>query len=231
MRRPDEVVGLIVESDETVGTGGFLAVRRLRLRNQRADGSVSAPYTSDAIVRPYGQDAVAAVIYARASAGVDVLVREGIRPTVALIRDQSRAPLPESTQGPFVTELVAGILEENDRGEAGLRTRAAAEVLEEAGYVVNPARVHILGAGAYPSAGALTEKLYFVAVEVDPTTQQALSGDGSPMEEDARTRWLSLDDAITACTRGDICDLKTELGLRRLREWLTTAAEARARRA
>jgi hypothetical protein len=40
------------------------------------------------------------------------------------------------------------------------------------------------------------------------------------MEEGARTYWLALDDAIAACVRGDICDLKTELGLRRLRDHL-----------
>jgi hypothetical protein len=40
------------------------------------------------------------------------------------------------------------------------------------------------------------------------------------MEEGARTRWLALDDAIAACTRGDLPDVKTELGLRRLREHL-----------
>ena len=66
----------------------------------------------------------------------------------------------------------------------------------------------------------MVEKFYFVAVEVDPTTQRPLAGDGSPMEDGARTRWLALDDAIAACVRGDITDLKTELGLRRLRDHL-----------
>jgi hypothetical protein len=36
----------------------------------------------------------------------------------------------------------------------------------------------------------------------------------------ARTRWLGLDDAIAACVRGELADLKTELGLRRLRDHL-----------
>ena len=40
----DEVVGFVVDSDERVGEGGFLAIRRLRMRNRRADGSVTAPY-------------------------------------------------------------------------------------------------------------------------------------------------------------------------------------------
>jgi ADP-ribose pyrophosphatase len=66
----------------------------------------------------------------------------------------------------------------------------------------------------------MVEKFYYVAVEVDPRRQEALAGDGSPMEEGARTRWLGLDDAIAACVRGDLPDAKTELGLRRLRDHL-----------
>jgi hypothetical protein len=69
----------------------------------------------------------------------------------------------------------------------------------------------------------LLEKFYFCAVEVDPATQQALPGDGSPMEDGATTRWLALDAALAACVRGDIADLKTELGLRRLRDHLRTS--------
>jgi len=219
-RPSDDVVGFVIDSDELVGGGGFLQLRRLRMRNRRADGSLSAPYLCDSIARPFGQDAVVVAIYARTERGLEVLVREGLRPPITLGRDASRAPLPEPPPGLFVTELVAGILEDSDRGEDGLRTRAAAEVLEEAGFRVEPASVIVLGAGMLPSPGAMVEKFYFTAVEVDPRTQEPLSGDGSPMEEGARTRWLLLDDAIAACVRGDISDLKTETGLRRLRDHL-----------
>jgi hypothetical protein len=82
----------------------------------------------------------------------------------------------------------------------------------------------VLGAGGYPSPGSMVEKFYFTAVEVDPATQHALAGDGSPMEEGARTRWWPLDEAIDACVRGELSDLKTELGLRRLRDHLLTGA-------
>jgi 8-oxo-dGTP pyrophosphatase MutT (NUDIX family) len=266
-----EVVGFVIDSDERVGGGGFLEIRRVRMRNRRADGSISPQYVCDSIARPYGQDAVVVCVFASTSrvdggidgrvdsgidgrvdsgidgrvdsgidgrvdggidgrvddgidgvarSGVRVLVREGLRPPLVLARDASIAPLPEPPPTMFVTELVAGIVETTDRGEAGLRERAAAEVLEEAGFVVDPARVIVLGAGSLPSPGAMIEKFYFCAVEVDPRAQQPLAGDGSPMEEGARTRWLDLDDAIDACVRGEICDLKTELGLRRLQEHL-----------
>lgn len=211
---------LIVDSDERVGEGGFLALRRLRLRNRRVDGSVSAPYVCDGVVRPYGQDAVVVVVWARTDRGIEVLVRDGLRPTLGVARDPARAPLPEAPHGMFVTELVAGIIEAGDQGEAGLRARAAAEVAEEAGFTVSPEALVVLGAGSLPSPGCLVEKFYFVAAEVDPATQQPLGGDGSPMEEGATTRWLALDAALAACTRGDLDDLKTELGLRRLRDHL-----------
>lgn len=211
---------LIVDSDTRAGEGGFLAIRRLVLRNRRDDGSTSPPYTCDAVVRPYGQDAVAVVVYARVAGALHVLVRDGLRPTVALGRDPARAPLPEAAPSKWTTELVAGILEEHDLGEAGLRTRSAAEVREEAGFIVEPRAIELLGAGTFPSPGCLVEKIYFTAVQVDPATQQPLEGDGSPMEEGATTRWIPLEDAIASCVRGELCDLKTELGLRRLRDSL-----------
>jgi ADP-ribose pyrophosphatase len=169
---------------------------------------------------------VIVAVFARTSAGVEVLVRDGLRPPITLARDSTRAPLPEPPPGLLVTELVAGILETTDRGEDGLRTRAASEVYEEAGFVVDPSAVIVLGAGMLPSPGAMVEKFYFTAVAVDPATQQPLAGDGSPMEEGARTRWLPLDDAIAACGRGEIADLKTELGLRRLHDHLSRLGEA-----
>jgi len=213
-----KVTDLIIDSDERVGEGGFLALRRLRLRNRRDDGSASAPYLCDSIVRPYGQDAVVVCVFARDP--LRVLVRDGLRPAITLGRDAAIAPLSEPAPSLWVTELVAGIIETSDRGEQGLRERAADETREEAGFVVEPAQVIVLGAGTLPSPGCMIEKFYFTAVEVDPGQQRALEGDGSPMEEGAATRWLDLDEAIAMCVRGELCDLKTELGLRRLRDHL-----------
>jgi len=214
-----KIADLVVISDERFGAGGFLEVRRIRLRNRRTDGSLSAEYIADSIARR-AQDAVVVALYTRTPAGVEVLVREGLRPALVFGRDAARAPLPEPPPALLLTELVAGVIEPTDRGEAGLRSRAAAEVLEEAGFTVAPDQIEMLGQGLYPTPGAMVEKFYFVGVEVDPATQQELAGDGSPMEEGATTRWLPLDAAIAACVRGEIVDLKTELGLRRLRDHL-----------
>ena len=212
-----EIASLVIDSDERVGEGGFLALRRLRLRNRRLDGTTSRGYLCDYVVRPYGQDAVVVAIF---DAQRRVLVRECLRPAIHLGRDPGKAPLPEPPPALTLTELVAGIVEEGDHGEAGLRARAAAEVAEEAGFAVDPARVILLGAGLLPSPGSMVEKFHFAAVLVDPASQQPLEGDGSPREEGSTTRWLPLDEAIAMCVRGEIADLKTELGLRRLRDQL-----------
>lgn len=221
-RKPGDrgaITELIVDGDEHVGGGGFLEIRRLRLRNRRADGSVSAGYVCDSIARPYGQDAVVVAVFAR-HPELRVLVRDGLRPALSFGRDPAAAPLPEPPPALFLTELVAGIIEPGDHGEAGLRARAAHEVHEEAGFEVAPADILLLGAGMYPSPGSMVEKFYFAAVEVDPARQGPLAGDGSPMEEGATTRWLPLDAAIAACLRGHLVDLKTEACLRRLRDTL-----------
>lgn len=221
-----------IESDEVVGReGGFLAIRRLRLRNRQADGGRSQRYLCDFVVRPYGLDAVVVVVWCRRGDGtIGVLVRDGLRPALWFGRDPTATVLPEPGPRAFLTELVAGIVEVEDRGLDGLRARAAAEVLEEAGFEVAPAVVSLLGAGSFPSPGAMAEKFHFAAVEVDPATQRPLEGDGSPMEEGAVTRWLGLDEAIAACVRGELEDAKTELGLRRLRDALAIGALAPAGR-
>jgi hypothetical protein len=99
-----DVVELVIDSDERAGEGGFLAIRRVHLRNRRADGTLSARYLSDSIARPHGQDAVVVVVYAWPQADrtlqpadpedVLVLVRDGLRPALRLGRDPDRAPLP-----------------------------------------------------------------------------------------------------------------------------------------
>jgi ADP-ribose pyrophosphatase len=232
------VVGLAIDSDTIVGEGGFLALRRVRARNRRADGSLSSPFVCDFVHRPYGQDAVVVVLYRRTPAGaVWVLLRDGLRPALSLGRDAARAPLPEPPPGLFHRELVAGIVEHDDRGVDGLLRRAAEESAEEAGVHVLPEQLRLLGAGTLPSPGSMVEKFYFAAAEVDAASlpfdeaepdpgagaraaklAAPPAGDGSPMEEDARLVWMELDAAIAASLTGELCDAKTELGLRRLRD-------------
>jgi len=214
--KPGKVVGIEIQSDQTLGKdGGFLSIRRVRLKNRRDDGSLSAEYLCDFVDRPRGLDAVVVVVYTRRNGRVEVLLRQGLRPSLILGRTP---PLPS----PFFTEVVAGILEVTDGDTAGaVANRAAAEVREEAGFIVPADRVRQLGATSVPAPGILPERLYLCAVEIaDPGQQGLLEGDGSPMEEGARTWWMELSDAIAACVSGEIEDAKTELCLRRLRDEL-----------
>jgi ADP-ribose pyrophosphatase len=205
-----------VIDEKVVGEGGFLTIRRVRMRLVRDDGSLSKEGLYDFIERPMGLDAVVVALWHRAKDGVQVLIRRGLRVPVDFGR-------PENQRQPHLfAELVAGVLEVGEDDEAALRQRAADEAHEEAGLTVDPARVVRLGAPVYPTPGMFAELFHFVACEVDdPSHAHPPEGDGSPFEEGAELTWMPLADALAACTRGDICDLKTELGLRRLAEHLS----------
>jgi ADP-ribose pyrophosphatase len=191
--------------------GGWLFVRSLVLRNRDIDGDLSAPYTCDFVVRPIGTDAVVVALWHRDADGrVHVLLRRGLRPALALGRDD--AP------GPWSVELVAGIVENGDHGEHGVKRRAAQEAAEEAGFTVVADDVELLGAGTFPTPGSMPEKYWLTHVRVDPAAQHVAEGDGSPLEHHADTWWCELDVAIADCVAGRIVDAKTELVLRRLRD-------------
>lgn len=197
---------------------GFLHVRRYRARNRRADGSASRDYPIDLIERPT-LDAVAVVLWARGSAGPEVLLRRQLRPAAYFRKDQQPA-LAEPVYLLF-EEIVAGVLEPGEKGLVGLQRRAAEEVAEEAGLAIEPSEVASLGAGFFVLPGTASEKIHLVAAEVPRgdrhgTWEAPHEGDGSPLEEGAELLWRPLAEAIAACERGEIEDAKTEIGLRRL---------------
>jgi ADP-ribose pyrophosphatase len=208
--------------EERFGEGGFLTLHRARLCNVHADGTRSAEYVCDYVSRPVGLDAVAVVVWTRASGRVRVLIRPCLRPPIQLGRGSGVVPIPDATPRPLLNpEVVAGLIEASDRGEAGVRRRAAIEVHEEAGYRVAPEDVVLLGAPAMPVPGLLPEMhFYAAAFVVDPDARERPPGDGSPMEDGAHMLWYDLDQAIAACTSGAIQDTKTEVALRRLRDHL-----------
>jgi 8-oxo-dGTP pyrophosphatase MutT (NUDIX family) len=200
--------GYEVISDERIGEGGFLRLRRLRLRVRRGDGSLSAEGLYDFVERPMGNDAVVLALWHRASDGVRVLLR--MAPRVPLwFRDPDL--------GARHAEVVAGVLEKGEDDWAAIQGRAAAEAHEEAGVRIAPATVTRLGAPSFPTVGMFAEVFHFVAAEVhDPAQAETPPTDGSPFEEGAELVWMALDEAIRRCNDGEIRDLKTELALRRL---------------
>jgi ADP-ribose pyrophosphatase len=210
--------GYEVLDDRVVGQGGFLTIRRLRLRLLRDDGSRTGEGVYDFVERPMGLDAVVLALWCRrADGGVDVLVRDGLRVPMHFGRGKKEGPPAR------FTELVAGILETGEEDDASLRRRAVAEAHEEAGLTIDGARLQLLGAATYPTPGMCAEQFRLAACEVDPSARAAMVTpplDGSPFEEGALLRWIDLERAIAACVDGEISDMKTEVALRRLRERL-----------
>jgi ADP-ribose pyrophosphatase len=193
---------------------GFLRVRRLRCHNRRADGTVSKVYRVDVVDRPR-LDAVAVLVYRRGEAGLEVLTRMNLRPA-AYFRRGKDMTVPDPTTYLQVEEIVAGLLEPSDKGEEGLRLRAAEEVREEAGFEVKPEEIQLLGAGFFLAPGILSEKVFPTAVDVTGKQSGVPHGDGSPLEEGARLQWRPIRELLALCRSGDVPDAKTEIAVLRL---------------
>jgi len=193
---------------------GFLQVRRLRCRNRRTDGSSSPIYRVDVIDRPR-LDAVAVVIHRQGERGMEILTRTNLRPA-AYFRTGKPMTVPDGRSHLRVEEIVAGLLEPTDQGEAGLKRRAAEEALEEAGLSVAPEEVRLLGAPFFVVPGILSEKIFLAAVDATGRAQGEPKGDGSPLEEGGALRWRPVEEALEACRSGEIQDAKTEMGICRL---------------
>ncbi len=193
---------------------GFLRLRRLECRNRRSDGSLSPAYRVDVVDRPQ-LDAVAVVIYRRRGAQIEVLTRQNLRPA-AYFRVGKQPVLPDSQTHLQVEEIVAGVFEDSDQGEDGLRFRAALEVGEEAGIRVAPEEIQLLGGPFFVAPGIISEKIFLTAVDVTGKEQVEPPGDGSPLEEGSMLRWCDAGRLLEDCRTGRVQDAKTEIGLARL---------------
>jgi ADP-ribose pyrophosphatase len=202
-------VELEVVLDRTVQTDtrGFLKVRSVDLVAKREDGTRSKPFPYDVLDRN-AIDAAIMVAHHVVDGRVHVYLRSAVRPPLAL--------RPRDPASPNVWEVPAGLIEPDERPAAA----AAREVEEELGFAVKEADMIPLGPPAYPAPGFIGELHFYFRVEIDPSTRKRPGGDGSPLEEGARIESVPLDDALEACRRGEVPDLKTELALRRLREVL-----------
>lgn len=205
-----EVKGFEVTGDQRVGEGGHLRLRRMRMRLVLSDGSRTGEGSWDYVERPMGLDAVVVALFRRLHR-VEVLLRHGVRIPLQFGR-------PEKPRTLLFPELVAGIVEPGD----DVKERAIAEAMEEAGLSVDAAAVQPLGPPLFPTPGMCAEIFHFVCCEVDAqAATHPVAGDGSPFEQGARLEWASLDEALSRCASGDISDMKTEIGLRRLAERLS----------
>jgi len=194
---------------------GFLQVRRFWAKNRRDDGSTSAAYRVDLVDRPR-LDAVAVLVYRRAlpSGAIEILTRQALRPAAYFRKDKTPV-IADGREHLFCEEVVAGLLEPEDIGEAGLLRRAALEVEEEAGILIEPASVVVLGFPVFAAPGILSEKVFMTAVDVTGKAQGEPRGDGSPMEEGGKVRWRSVEGLCQAIASGEVQDAKTEILLHR----------------
>jgi ADP-ribose pyrophosphatase len=216
VNRPVTVVDIeVVEdfSDRARCDEGYLRLRRLRCRNRRSDGSTSPVYGVDVVDRPH-LDAVAVMVYRRAPTGIEVLIRKNLRPAAYLRRGQ-QAPIPDPHPPLRLEEIVAGVMEAADRGEEGLRRRAALEVKEEGGFEVAEQEILPLGGPFFVAPGILSEKIFLVAVDVTGKPQSEPSGDGSPLEEGFALEWWPIRALLEACRAGQVQDAKTEIAVTR----------------
>lgn len=218
LKPPTTIQKVTVISEENVGEAQknpYLSVHRLSLQNTYADGSQSTVYPYDAVLRKW-LDAVVIILTSTINNRTHVLLRSAIRPPL-LLRNNRPIPFPEVDANGILWELPAGLLEDDDVGDAGIIQRAQIEILEETGYHVDTGAISQLRGAPYLSAGTIPERLWYTMAEVtDPADRTVPKGDGSPVEENAQIQWLELESAIRLCDDGQIDDLKTELGIRRL---------------
>lgn len=223
MLRERPKVSIRVVRDDTARTGsgeGFIRVRRLLLENTYDDGSKSREYRYDCAER----DALDAVGIVLVSADDRVCLRSSIRPPLSL-RPSYTVPLRERETGdPTLFEIPAGLVEPGEIGEEGLRACSARETLEEVGIPLSPDRFSRLGVAVYLTPGLIAEQIHFFVAEVDPESALAPTMDGSPVEERAQLEWVPIAEALEACRDGRICDVKTEVAVRRLHEARSRAA-------
>jgi len=218
---PREVEGFDVVEDITAARGpdeGFLRLKRLVLRTRYADGGVSAPFACDIVSRAH-VDAVAIVVFDVVDDVVRVALRRGIRPPLAF-RAGKDIPHASDDVPLMIDEIVAGVLEGGDAAPGGIERRAALECLEEAGYEIAPEAIEVLGAPMFASPGVSDERVHFRCVRTDLDVRVAPQGDGSVMEEAGGVVILTLEEALARCRDGRLPDMKTEVGLLRLRDRL-----------
>ena len=199
---------------------GFLRVARLEVCNVYDDGTRSDPYRCDVVSRP-GSDAVVAVLFEiDGERRIRVLLRDSTRPPVYLRRNR-RFVHPDPREYRTITEVVAGLVEEDDgSGLPGIQRRAAAEALEEAGCRVPMDRFQLIGGETFASPGTSDEKVYYCAGPAAVREASLGAGDGSVMEEHGTLVVAELGEAIAACRAGEIPDMKTEIALLRLADHL-----------
>jgi len=218
LTRPGHVREVSITGRHDVAPRGgrtFLSLHRLTVVNTFQDGTQGSEFVWDAVLREQ-IDAVVLLLVGEVDGVECVCLRSCVRPPLKL-RGELALAIPDGRSLDHLWELPAGLLEVGDEGEAGIRRRSAAEALEETGYAIAPGGFAVMPGSLFVSPGVIPERVHFVTARVeDPGAGGEPRGDGSPAEERASLWWLPIEDGLEMCERGEIEDMKTELGLRRL---------------
>ncbi|MEO8180331.1 MAG: NUDIX hydrolase [Deltaproteobacteria bacterium] len=226
----------LVEDISPVVPAGFLRLVRRRLRVKFPDGSRSDPFSYDEVDRRAIDAVVIAAHFVTSSpvttsgpsqaAQRGVYLRSALRPPLRF-RDPARSPGGSGETG-ALWELPAGLIEPGEQSTGGVLRAACRELREELGFLALEMDFQMLGPPVWPSPGVLSERLFFVQLEVQPERREEPSLDGSALERHGKVVAVPLERALELCRAGRIQDAKTELALRRLAENLNQAPEARS---
>jgi 8-oxo-dGTP pyrophosphatase MutT (NUDIX family) len=216
----------LLEDLSPAGPQGFLRLLRRRLRVRLPDGSQSSPFIYDEIDRR-AVDAVVLAAHFERDGERWVYLRSALRPPLWFRNPASgRAPAHERAPN---WELPAGLIEPEEPGELGVLRAARRELLEELGFESSEADFRTLGPAGWPCPGVLGGKHFFLHIEVQPATRSEPVLDGSVLEHFGRVLALPLSSALGFCRSGEISDVQTELGLRRLAEIVASSPHSRSR--
>jgi ADP-ribose pyrophosphatase len=207
----------LVDEPPPSGAPPFLRLLRRRVRAHYPDGKISPVFTYDEVERRAIDAVVVAAHYLGPGGERRVFLRSALRPPL-YFRGRDRAPVEVPDTHGALWELPAGLIEPEEQNREGLARAAARELHEEAGLVVEPPSLRLLGPSVFPSPGVIAERHFFFEVVVDPATRVEPPLDGSALEKHGVVIDLAVAEALAMCASGEIEDGKTELLLRRLAE-------------
>ena len=193
---------VIVETSETV-LDGFIRVDRLQLRYRLFAGGWTGLLRRDAIV--FGQVAA-------------VLPYDAVRDELVLIEQFRIGPFAAQDKEPWITEIVAGMVEP---GESAAEM-ARRETLEEAGCTI--ARLEKI-MDFYSSPGASSQRVALFCAEIQAESAGGIHGLAEE-GEDIRVFTKSTDEALAMVQSGIIRNAISIIGV----QWLALNRDALRRR-
>ncbi len=156
-----------------IGFDGFFKLERYRLRHTLFAGGWTTPMTRELFERGHA---------------AAILPYDPVRDTVVLV-EQFRIGALEHPHGPWLTEIVAGMIGEGETPEDVVRR----EALEEAGCRIG--RVEFI-CDCYVSPGGTSEMVSVYCGEVDSTGLDGQHHGLAHEHEDIRVHVVSADEAI-----------------------------------